>query len=334
VKRVLFWAGLAFWTIGLGWLLPARATKANLRLLTIQSKELHKSTPLYIYLPEGYATSRKRYPVLYLLHGAYGSYKDWVEKTDVAELADAYHMILVFPDGSPFGWYVDSPFDSTYRYESYLVRELIPTIDSHYRTLGDRWHRGICGLSMGGHGAISLAEKHPDLFGSASSLSGILDITRHPTQWHIADRLGPYGQNIRLWRQNSCYYLAPRLVNAHVKLLFDDGKSDFAFPENLAFHLRLDSLHVAHLFRVFPGAHTWQYWAAHIGEHLEFHNAVFEAGAPNGFFLKGRFLKEIGIVVLFLVFYGLYYWGKKQSGRVRRRRRDVLERIKKNRLGE
>jgi S-formylglutathione hydrolase FrmB len=308
------------------------ATQANIHLLTLKSKILKKNTSLYIYLPSDYATSTRRYPVLYLLHGAYGSYKDWVQKTSVDTLAKAYEMIIVFPDGSPFGWYVDSPSDSSYRYESYIVKELIPTIDSRYRTLTDRWHRGICGLSMGGHGAISLAEKHPDLFGSASSLSGILDITRHPNQWHIADRLGPYDKFPEQWRQNSCYFLAPRLIGADVKILFDDGRDDFAFPENLAFHERLDSLGVAHIFRVYPGTHNWQYWGAHIGEHLAFHNKVFLKGAPKRGFLGVRYLKEIGIILLFLLFYALYYWGKKESREVRQRRREVLERIKKNRL--
>ena len=309
-------------------------SQKNIHFLAIQSKELKKKSPLFVYLPTDYDSTNRRFPVLYLLHGAYGSYKDWVKNTDVADLADAYEMIIVFPDGSPFGWYVDSPFDSTARYESYIVKKLIPTIDSKYRTQADRWHRGICGLSMGGHGAISLAEKHPDLFGSASSLSGIMDITRHPTQWHIADLLGPYEQNKKLWRENSCYYLAPRLVGTHVKLLLDDGESDFAFPENLAFHQRLDSLHVAHIFHAYPGAHTWKYWSAHIGEHLAFHNKVFEEGAPRAFLLSGRFLKEAGIVFLFLLFYALYYFGKKESREVRRRRRELLERIKKNRFGD
>ena len=310
-----------------------QGTEKNLRIVTHESHYLKKSTQFYIYLPNDYQTTHKHFPVLYLLHGAYGCYRDWVEKTDVENLADQYDFIIVFPDGNPFGWYVDSPIDSTSQYESYIIRELIPYVDQHFRTINDRWHRGICGLSMGGHGAISLAEKYPYLFGSASSLSGIMDITRHPKQWHIADRLGSYSKFPGRWKANSCYYLAPKLVGAHVALLFDVGRSDFSYPENLRFHLRLDSLGVKHIFEVYDGTHNWKYWGSHIGDHLSFHNKCFLEKKQGVFSISGRIEKEIVLIVLLLIFYFLYQVGRKKSRSVRQRRRDVLDRIKKNRGG-
>ena len=308
-----------------------QAAEKNLRIVTRQSNYLKKDTQFYIYLPNDYQATSKHFPVLYLLHGAYGSYKDWIEKTDVEDLADQFDFIIVFPDGNPFGWYVDSPIDSTSQYESYIVKELIPYVDGHFRTLKDRWHRGICGLSMGGHGAISLVEKHPNLFASASSLSGIMDITRHPNQWHIADRLGDYSEYPDRWKANSCYYLAPKLVGAHVDLLFDVGRSDFSYPENVQFHLRLDSLGVKHIFEVYDGSHNWEYWGSHIEEHLKFHNKSFQKKQEGVFKISGRFEKEIALVILILIFYFLYQVGRKKSKSVRERRRDVLDRIKKNR---
>ncbi|NOY78658.1 MAG: esterase family protein [Calditrichaeota bacterium] len=306
-------------------------SEKNLRTITHESRYLKKSVSFIIYLPNDYQTTQKHYPVLYLLHGAYGCYRDWVEKTDVENLADHYDFILVFPDGNPFGWYVDSPLDSASQYESYIVKELIPYVDHHFRTRADRWHRGICGLSMGGHGAISLAEKHPDLFGSASSLSGILDITQHPHQWHIADRLGPYSEFPKRWKANSCYYLAPKLVGAHVALLFDVGRSDFSYPENVRFHLRLDSLGVKHIFEVYEGSHNWTYWGRHIGEHLAFHNKIFLEKKSGEVKISGRIEKEGALIALLVLFYLLYQMGRKKSRSVRERRREVLDRIKKNR---
>ncbi len=308
-----------------------QATEKNLHIVTLRSNYLKKDTQFYIYLPNDYQTTHKHFPVLYLLHGAYGSYKDWVEKTDVENLADQFDFVIVFPDGNPFGWYVDSPIDPNSQYESYIIKELIPYVDGHFRTIKDRWHRGICGLSMGGHGAISLAEKHPDLFASASSLSGIMDINRHSNQWHIADRLGPYSKYPDRWKANSCYYLAPKLVEAHVALLFDVGRSDFSYPENVQFHFRLDSLGVKHIFEVYDGSHNWQYWGSHIEEHLQFHNKCFQKKRAGVFEISGRFEKEMALVVLFLIFYFLYQVGRKKSRSVRERRRDVLDRIKKNR---
>jgi len=308
-----------------------RGTEKNLRIVTHESHYLKKSVSFYIYLPRDYQTTQKCFPVLYLLHGAYGCYRDWVEKTDVADLADQFDFIIVFPDGNPFGWYVDSPIDSASQYESYIVKELIPYVDRHFRTRKDRWYRGICGLSMGGHGAISLAEKYPGLFASASSLSGVMDITQHPNQWHIADRLGPYSEFPNRWKANSCYYLAPKLKNAHIALLFDVGRSDFSYPENVRFHLRLDSLGVKHVFEVYDGTHNWQYWGSHITEHLAFYNKCFQEKNRSAFGSSGRIEKEGALVVLLLLFYFLYQVGRKKSRLVRERRRDVLDRIKKNR---
>ena len=103
-------------------------------------------------------------------------------------------MILVFPDGDS-GWYANwaEPRDpaecaadstlaeaaETYcvvrdRYDDYIARDLVAHIDSSYRTIPDRDHRGIAGLSMGGYGAVTLALTHPEEFAAAASHSGVL----------------------------------------------------------------------------------------------------------------------------------------------------------------
>ncbi len=259
--------------------------------ITFKSKYLKKNTTFSIYIPSK-ASNKNPYPVLYILHGAWGSYKDWPSKTDVLKLAEKYKMIMVFPDGSQFGWYVDSPFDEKSQYESFIIKELIPLIDKTFPTIKSKYARGIMGLSMGGHGAITLVEKYPDIFGSASSLSGILKLTDHPEKWHITQKLGDYNKYPQNWAKNSAYELASNLKNKNIFILFDCGKKDTktgAIFDNRKFHKRLLQLNIPHIWREFPGTHSWKYWNTHLPQHLNFHQACFTRIFDSGKYFKRLF---------------------------------------------
>jgi lysophospholipase L1-like esterase len=144
--------------------------------------------------------------------------------------------------------------------------------------------RAIMGLSMGGHGALLLAAKHPDVFGSASSLSGILKLTNHPDSWHIPELLGPIAQNRAAWEKNSVYEIADRFKDSSVRLLFDFGTEDIstgAIADGRLLHQRLTQLQVPHIWREFGGGHSWEYWGAHLEEHLNFHQASTTDGIPD-----------------------------------------------------
>jgi len=145
-----------------------------------------------VYLPPSYATApARRYPVAFYLHGLTGNEADWVSLASIDVVADSLiaggspEMIVVMPDGDD-GWYTNweeapQPYGACLvdtllnraapalcvvqaRYEDYIARDLVRHVDSTYRTLADRRHRGIAGLSMGGFGAVTLALEHPDVF--------------------------------------------------------------------------------------------------------------------------------------------------------------------------
>ena len=129
-----------------------------------------------ILLPADYATTRARYPVLYLLHGAGDTYKTWTEQTDVQEFSAQFPLIIVMPDAghdSEAGWYSDWA-DGSRQWETFHTHVLVLYVDSHFRTLG-RAHRAVAGLSMGGFGAMSYAARHRGLFRAAASFSGAVD---------------------------------------------------------------------------------------------------------------------------------------------------------------
>jgi S-formylglutathione hydrolase FrmB len=138
-----------------------------------------------IILPADYYSSpAKRYPVLYLLHGSPGDPCDYFNSTSFPQfnaLKSTLGMITVIPDGGARGWYANWRDQSTaagaQRWEDFEVQQVIPFIDANLRTLADRQHRAVAGISMGGFGALHLAQLHPDLFGQVASMSGDNDLS-------------------------------------------------------------------------------------------------------------------------------------------------------------
>lgn len=126
---------------------------------------------------------------------------------------------------------------------------------------------------------MTLAAKHPETFSSASSMSGILNIINHGEKWQIEDRLGGLEGNRERWAAHSAWELAPTFNREQQpRLLFDCGTEDTmtgAWQDSLAFHQRLVDLNIPHVWRPFPGGHTWEYWSNRLPQHLNFHQANF-----------------------------------------------------------
>lgn len=127
-----------------------------------------------VILPVGYGESDARYPVLYMLHGLGGDYRQWL-LAGALEYAAGYGMIIVLPDaGNSFyvNWAV-SEDGKRNNWEDLITDDIVGLIDAHYRTVPRREGRAIGGLSMGGNGATTIGLRHPELFCSISSHSGL-----------------------------------------------------------------------------------------------------------------------------------------------------------------
>src|SRR5438270_340217 len=136
---------------------------ATVDTITIPSKVMNKTYKAVIVLPASYASNAKAYPVLYLLHGGYGHFDDWIKKTPdktlVQRLADQYNMVVVMPEGEVFSYYLNSPVNKESQFETYISKEVIEKIDNTYRTIKDKKGMAITGLSMGGYGALYLSAR-------------------------------------------------------------------------------------------------------------------------------------------------------------------------------
>jgi len=250
-------------------------------LMSFFSGLRHQETSYYAFVPQA-GRDGDVFPVLYLLHGAWDDYTAWKVRAEdeLKKLAETHRMIIVTPDGGRFGWYADSPFDPANRIESYIFEELIPHVEQALPVLKDR--RAVAGLSMGGHGAVVLALRHPGAFMSVSAMSGILDITRHRHRdWELERVFGPYTRdNLDLWRQHSAYHLCLEKKDylRSLPLLLTVARNDpWALADNRLFHRRLTKLKIPHIYRESPGNHDWTYWKSQLPVHAAFH-----AGVLNG----------------------------------------------------
>ena len=211
-----------------------------------------------IYLPPQYAKQNlERFPAIYYLHGIKGnesSYLDYARLLDQAIKSGALApMILVFANGGETSFFSDSP-DRTVMGETVVIRELIPHIDGHYRMIPSSAGRSVHGFSMGGLGALKLAFKYSDLFGSVVSYGAILPDSKTFAKKEPKIFQKAFGNEagftandpFQLLQQNSS-----KLQNQKIQIVI--GADDELLPVNRKLHLDLARLQIDHQFRAFPG---------------------------------------------------------------------------------
>ncbi len=232
-----------------------------------------------VILPESYATSEdKEYPVVYILHGYDGDYTSWLTLTEpkLDSLASHYDMIFVLPDGRD-SWYWDAPADLKLKMESFFVEELVPYIDENYRTIADAKHRAITGLSMGGHGSLWLGMRHSDIWGSAGSMSGGVNINKPKwaKSWKMAQRLGSQAQYPQRWKDHTVITLVKNLKPGLLNITFDCGVDDFFIGVNRELHEEMLKYKIPHDYSERPGKHSHSYWKNSIRYHLQYFYDIF-----------------------------------------------------------
>ncbi len=258
--------------------MPNHANAAHVDTLEIFSAVMRKNIKCLVVAPESYRASGEPYPVLYLLHGWSGNFAGWL--TDAPQLrkhADEYQMLIVCPDGGYDSWYLDSPVDTTVRYDTYISKEVVGFIDYYYNTRRDRSGRAIAGLSMGGYGAITLAIKHLDTFGAAGSMAGGLDLRPFKkNDWDLKGVLGDPNSNWFNWENASAVNLIPALKGKQLPLIIDCGLGDFFLGVNREMHQKLLEMNFPHVYTERPGEHNREYWGNAIDFQVLFFHKFFE----------------------------------------------------------
>lgn len=254
---------------------------------TIKSDILGEEKTFTVYLPKGYDDSDYRYPVLYLFHSAGATDETWTQTGLLKEIADdairsqfVVPMIIVMPDasgsderhlGKRLGYFSVEGWD----YESYFHKELIPAIDATFRTISDKQHRAIAGISMGGESAVAYAQKYPDYYGAVGSISGILG---KPEQSVMAKTDENYAKG--LVKNNPAAFVenaSPEQVEAlkTIRWYADCGDSDFFYEGNIQFFLAMKAKGIAIDYRMRSGVHGWYYWITGLAPVLQFISTTF-----------------------------------------------------------
>lgn len=237
---------------------------------------MHKQIKCVVIKPDAYKKKKNHFPVVYLLHGYGGWYSNWITRApELKNYADEYQTIIVCPDGNTGSWYFNSPVDSTYKYETHLAEEVVSYIDSHYKTIADKNHRAITGLSMGGHGALYLALRHPDIFGAAGSMSGGVDLNESKNKFEIVKRIGDTLTHAKEWHDMTVINLIENYTTTPVKIIFDCGNKDIFIKGNRSLHQKMLLLNIPHTYTERPGEHNWDYWKGSLPYHLLYFRKFF-----------------------------------------------------------
>lgn len=248
---------------------------ASADTINIYSNSMHKYSKCVVILPESYKNDQNRFPVVYLLHGYSGDYSDWIKKApQIKQYVDEFQLIIVCPDGHYNSWYVDSPVDSTIRYGTFISAEVPHYIDSAYRTLTERGSRAITGLSMGGHGALSLGWKHSDFFGAMGSMSGVQYLLPWKNRYEMVNVLGDTLNNDN-FNKYSVVNIVKRVPYKLSAIIFDCGVDDPFIKSNRQLHDELLELNVPHDYIERKGKHNWAYWNNAIAYQLMFFHKYF-----------------------------------------------------------
>jgi S-formylglutathione hydrolase FrmB len=267
-----------------------RRVTARVIELTIATPAFPAPTKVDVDLPTGYdAQPSRRWPVTYFTAGTMNRYDAFNKFVEGEKLAANYPSIIVSPDANSgywSDWYNGGALGPP-EYETFVTRQLIPLIEARFRTIPDRSHRAIFGISMGGYGSMMLAARHPDLFVAAASLSGAVDsnlaangaVLSASSTFDGAPADAIYGprasQEVR-WRGHNPLDLAPNLRDLNLQIRTANGVPNPAIGEgsgsgdvpscvietgvheaSVDLHEQFDAFRIAHAWRDYgAGCHT------------------------------------------------------------------------------
>jgi len=280
--------------------------------MVMPSRILNQEIHFSVCLPANYYKTKQSYPVVYLLHGLGDNEISWLEYGQISQYADKAvadgdikPMIFVMPEA--FRTYYVNDYKGSFLYRDMFVKELVPYIDSLFRTIADRQYRALMGYSMGGFGALNLHLKHSNVFGTAVPLSISVrtddqymteDASGWDDQWgRLFGEPGFTGKDriTEYYKQNSPFHILPQMSAAEIKKLniyIDNGdKEQTLCRSNEELHILMRNLNIPHEFRVREGGHSFQYWCSALPNALRFMSDAFE-GKPY----RGDFTAKTSII--------------------------------------
>jgi enterochelin esterase-like enzyme len=254
---------------GVDFYLPKDVPHGVVEELWYKAKTTGEFRRLYVYVPPGYDRSlTTRFPVLYLQHGGTNDETSWVREGHISSIMDnlladkkIVPMLVVMDRG--YGTWAQTAAQQTVPYSpalytaydvksralfaQILVKDTVPLIDGRYRTIADREHRAIAGLSRGAEQALQIGVTNLDTFAFVGSFSG------SGAARNYSAAPGTYDNGL---------FTKPDVLNSRLKLLsIATGTAEGGYKDNMQFHQALQKNGVRHVYYEVPGtAHEWATW--------------------------------------------------------------------------
>jgi enterochelin esterase-like enzyme len=255
---------------------------------SMPSKILGGPRKYAVYLPPDYESSKRSYPVLYLLHGAGDDQTGWVQFGEVLNITDkaiangtATPMIIIMPDAKTGQMGYFNNIKNDWRYEDFFFEEFIPYIEKTYRIKNEKRYRAVAGLSMGGGGSFMYALHHPEMFSSACPLSAYVGPLTIEDVKNFITRTNQKATDAELeayFKKHNAINLVNDIKDDQKKAVrwyIDCGDDDFLYEGNSLIHIAMKKKEIPHEFRVRDGGHTWTYWRTALPDVLRFVSEAF-----------------------------------------------------------
>ena len=256
--------------------------------LSMKSEILKSERKFAVYLPPGYQSSQRSYPVLYLLHGAGDDQTGWVQFGEVLHIANkainggkATPMIIIMPDAQTGKRGYFNSVDNKWRYEDFFFEEFMPFVEKKYRIKSQKRYRAVAGLSMGGGGSFMYALHRPDVFSSACPLSAYIGpLSMDDLKARLKRNNEVYEESAlqKYYERHNALTLIenmPEDQREAMRWFIDCGDDDFLYEGSSLVHIAMKKKKIPHEFRIRDGAHTWTYWRESLPVVLEFISNAF-----------------------------------------------------------
>jgi S-formylglutathione hydrolase len=243
---------------------PRLVPSVAMRDVNFFSASLQRQMPYRVFLPEKLVAGQKL-PVVYLLHGGNGCFRDWSNRSDVSRYA-AQGLILVMPEGA-FSYYQNAALKPEDKYGDYLLNDLISDVEARFPAAKGRESRSIIGISMGGFAVAKLALSRPELFNFVGAFSPSIDVCQQRFHlmrwWRLTNIFGPVGSKTR--KMSDPFELVQSANPAVTPYIYlTAGEREPLLEPNRRFAARLRDRHFSFEFHTKPGGHDWGEWNSQI----------------------------------------------------------------------
>ena len=250
---------------------------------SLPSRILGETRGYTVLLPRNYdVNTDKKYPVVYLLHGIMDTNEGWYKNGQVktvmdrlVESGETEEMIVVTPNagGNIYAGVWNGYFNMPgWNYEDFFFQEFLPHIESKYRIIGDRAHRAIGGLSMGGGGSTVYAQRHPDMFCAVYAMSALMTLDANgglPS--HGQEKMDIFNRSVLEHSAIDFIRNADEATKEKLRSInwfVDCGDDDVLFDVDIEFYQAMRKAGIPCQLRVRDGGHDWEYW------HTALYNAL------------------------------------------------------------